>query len=81
MIDIKVDEVLIGRIDPASITIGDQIELEEAKGAREVLAWLRAHAGTEAEAEAKLKKMPLRRIKELAQGVGDALIAAAELPN
>jgi hypothetical protein len=81
MIDIKVDDVLIGRIDPADVTIGDQIELEEARGARDIVAWLKAHAAMGAEAEAKLLKMPLRKVKELGDGVSKALMAAVELPN
>jgi hypothetical protein len=81
MIDIKIDDVQIGLIDPAEITIGDQIELEDAKGAKNIITWLKAHAGMDAAAEAKLLKMPLRKIKLLAEGVGNALMEAAELPN
>lgn len=81
MIDIQVDSTLIGRIDPADVTIGDQIELEEAKGARDILAWLKSHAAMSADAESTLKKMPLRKVKELGEGVSKALMAAVELPN
>ena len=81
MIDIRVDDILIGHIDPAELTIGDQIELENAKGARDIVAWLRIHAGMDKDAEAKLVKMPLRKIKELGDGVSQAMMAAVELPN
>jgi hypothetical protein len=81
VIDIQVDGVLIGRIDPADVTIGDQCELEEARGARDILGWLKAHAAMSAEAEATLRKMPLRKVKELGDGVSKALMAAVELPN
>jgi hypothetical protein len=81
VIDINIDGVLIGRIDPAEVTIGDQIELEETRGAKGIVAWLKAHAAMSADAESTLRKMPLRKVKELGNGVSEALLAAVELPN
>jgi hypothetical protein len=81
VVNIEIDGVQIGKIDPDDITIGDQIELEEAKGAKQIVTWLRAHAGTDDAAVAKLVTMKLRKMRELATSVGEALLAAAELPN
>ena len=81
MIKIEINGVQYGSVDPDTLTIEDQIELEEATGAKTLVAWLKAHAGTTDEQAAKLVKLPLRKVKELSKGIAEALIAALDLPN
>jgi len=81
MITIAIDGATYGQINPDELTIEDQIALEEARGAKGIVTWLKAHAGTTDEQAAKLVKLPLRKVRELYQGVADAIKAAVELPN
>lgn len=78
MIEIKVNGVVVGKIDPDTITIGDQIDLEATKGMTAMCDWLIAKAGCDLKV---LRAMPFRAISELAEGVKTALEAASSLPN
>jgi len=46
MITVAIDGVTYGVVDPDTLTIEDQIELEESRGAKSLVAWMKAHAGT-----------------------------------
>lgn len=81
MIHVTIDGEKLGQIDPEELTIDDQLELESARGARSIIAWLKAHAGTTDEQAAVIGKMKLRKVKDLSQAIGDAITAALELPN
>lgn len=81
MISITIDGQTLGQIDPEELTIDDQIELEQARGAVRTVAWLKAHAGTTDEQAAMIGKLKLRKIKELNTAIGEAIMAALELPN
>jgi hypothetical protein len=81
MIKIEIDGVVFGNVDPDKLTIEDQIALEEARGAKALVEWMKTHAGTTDEQAAKLVKLPLRKVKELSSGIAEALVAALELPN
>jgi hypothetical protein len=81
MIHVTIDGEKFGQIDPEELTIDDQIALEDARGAKALIAWLTQHAGTTDEQAATIGKMKLRKVKELSQAIGDAITAALELPN
>lgn len=77
MINILLDGQQIGAIDPDALTLGDQIDLEEARGVKDICAWLVAHAGADLPV---LRKLPFAKLNELAEGVAAALKEAAEVP-
>lgn len=78
MIDIKCNGQVIGRLNPDELTVGDQIDLEEAVGASQIAKWLITHAGAKME---DIRPIPFPRLKELMNGLADALKEASELPN
>jgi hypothetical protein len=57
-------------IDVDNLTIGDQMDLEEATGAGDICRWLVAHAGVEM---ADLRALKLRELKDLADAIGSQL--------
>jgi hypothetical protein len=78
MITIDIDGVRLGALDPDTLTMGDVIDLEEAKGFRDIAAWLVEKAGADM---TDVRKLPYRKLTELAEGLRDALKTASELPN
>jgi hypothetical protein len=81
MIHIDINGERLGTIDPEELTIDSQIELEQARGAKLLIAWLRKYAGTTDEQTAVIGKMKLRRIKDLNTSIGEAISASLDLPN
>jgi len=78
VIDIKCNGKVIGHLNPDELTVGDQIDLEAAVGAKQIAEWLIAHAGSKME---DIRPIPFPKLKELMEGLAEALKVASELPN
>lgn len=85
LIDIRVNGVTFGTVDPMQLRAAAQIDLERIRGALDLLRWCETHAGVPAEdmpaLEAELAEMPLYSIVELAQSISAALGEAMQLPK
>jgi hypothetical protein len=57
-------------IDVDELTIGDQMDLEEAKTAGDIVRWLVTHAGADMDA---LRALKLRELRTLAESIGAQL--------
>lgn len=57
-------------IDVDELTIGDQMDLEEAKTAGDICRWLVQHAGVDM---AELRALKLRELRTLAETIGTQL--------
>lgn len=57
-------------IDVDDLTIGDQMDLEEAKTAGDICRWLVTHAGADMQ---ELRALKLRELKTLAETIGAQL--------
>jgi hypothetical protein len=80
IMELKVDGKVIGEVDPQALTIGDQLDLEDARTVRDVMYWLVDHAGADEEAlEETLRPLPLPEVLTIARGISEALGAA--IPN
>lgn len=58
------------QIDVDELTIGDQMDLEEAKTAGDICRWLVTHAGADM---AELRALKLRELRTLAETIGQQL--------
>lgn len=85
LIDIRVNGVTFGTVDPMQLRAKAQIDLERIRGALDLLRWCETHAGVPAEdlpaLEAELAEMPLYSIVELAQSISAALGEAMQIPK
>lgn len=84
-VDIVVNGVVFGTIEPTKLKARAQIDLERAKGALDLLKWCQVHGGIpEAELPAledELGEMPLQAIMDLIVEISQALGAAVEIPK
>jgi len=66
------------RIDVDKLTIAAQIELEELRGARSLIAWLDRYADYDRDA---VLALPVAELKTLGTAIGEQLTAAIEPGN
>ncbi len=82
VVDIVVDGVTLGTVDPAELTAEAQFELEEAQTALALLDWLARHAGADKrQARRTIGPMKVQAIVELAAEIAAAIGAAVEPPK
>jgi hypothetical protein len=80
--DIKLDGQVIGTVYPQRLTGAAQIDLEDAKSTRAVIAWLVTYAGGDAaHVEQMLRALPLVEITNFVRGVSEALSRSIALGN
>ncbi len=93
LIDIRVNGVVFGTVDPEQLKARAMMDLERCQGTYDLLRWCKTHAGvsdkrgpndepSELDRLAEeLAEMPLRAIRELAQSIGGALKDAVDVPK
>lgn len=80
--DINLNGETIGTVYPLRLTGAAQIDLEEARSTRQVIAWLVTYAGGDAQhVEAMLRQLPLGEITTFVQNVATALSQSIALGN
>jgi len=80
--DIRLDGETIGTVYPRRLTGAAQLDLEDAKSTRQIIAWLVEYAGGDAaHVEAMLRRLPLGEIKTFILGITDALTQSIALGN
>lgn len=85
IIEIRVNGVCFGTLDPETLKARAQMDLEKVQGAYDLLRWCETHAGVageqRAELERQLGEMPLRAIFELAQSIAQAMAQILRVPK
>lgn len=93
LIDIRVNGVAFGTIDPSRLKARAQIDLERSRGALDLLRWCRDHGGVSdqrgpngepselEQLEDELGDMPLQAIMDLIVSISEALGASVEIPK
>lgn len=82
LVEIIVDGVLLGTLDPDTLTANAQFELEEAQQSIELLDWLERYAGADrAEARRIVGAMQLTALLDLGMSIGTALGEAIKVPK
>lgn len=82
LVDIVVDGVLLGSLDPNTLTANAQFELEEASQATELLDWLARYAGANrSDVRKVIGDMPLTSLMEIGRSIGTALGEAIKVPK
>lgn len=80
LMDIKVNDQVIGTLDPAELTIGDELDLEDCRSLRDMMDWLCDHAEADEDTlEGVLRPLKLPEILNIRNGIAQAIGAA--LPN
>jgi len=81
--DLKLDGRVIGTVYPMRLTGAAQLDLEDARTTRQVIAWLKSYAGADdatlAYVEQTLRTGPLDGISGFVRTVAEALNRAIEL--
>lgn len=83
LIDIIVNEVTLATVDVSALTAGAQFDLEDAKTARQLLAWLETHAAVDdiAAVEATLRPMKVQAIVDLLNEIATTIGRATSVPK
>jgi hypothetical protein len=82
VINIEINGVEYGKLDPQKLTLRTQYDLEKCAGFVDLLEWLKKYAGTtDEQADALLDNVPLTKAGEVGEGLRKALDAAMSLPN
>jgi hypothetical protein len=81
-VEIRIDETILGEIDPDTLTIGDQMDLEAASSLSQIIEWLIAHTGAErGQIVAALRPLPLPRVWDLVADINTAMGRAIGAPK
>lgn len=82
MMDIKIDGHLLGTVDVSALTIGAQMDLEDANSVRALIRWLVDYAGADEQAvRAALRPLPAQEIASLIESISKALAGAVSVPK
>lgn len=72
----------LGEVDPDELTIGAQMDLEDAKSTRQVIQWMGTYANADvARVEEILRPLKARELHQLVASLNTALQRAVEVPK
>lgn len=82
IVQIAVDDVVLGEVNPKELTAGAQFDLEDCKGAYDLVDWIVRYAGGDKEqAVAALRPMKAQALVDLLLEISTALGRAVEIPK
>lgn len=82
VIEIKVDGVVLGTIDPKTLKARALFEIEKARSAHDMVDWLAMYAGANRDETIDvLSEMPLQAVADMALSISEALGQAVEVPK
>jgi hypothetical protein len=82
LVEIAIDGVVLGTVDPNELTAGAQLDLEDVQRGKHLITWLVQHAGADATTvEAAIRPMPARALLDLMREISAALGEALDVPK